>query len=102
LVGGVILGITMMIMRKFLPWQYAAMKKVRNEMGLTNVKLMIPFCRTLEELKKVLAEMALNGLVKAENNHEVYVMIEIPSNVILADQFAKLFESFSIGSNDLM
>lgn len=79
----------------------AAMKRVREEMGLTNVKLMIPFCRRIEEGEKVLQAMAENGLVRGENELEVYVMCEIPNNVILIDEFAKLFDGFSIGSNDL-
>jgi len=78
-----------------------AMLKVRNEMGLHNVKLMIPMCRTVEEGKKVIAEMEKNGLKRGENALEVYVMCEIPSNVILADQFSDIFDGFSIGSNDL-
>jgi pyruvate,water dikinase len=78
-----------------------AMLKVRDELGLTNVKAMIPFCRTLEEAKKVLAVMAGAGLKRGENGFEVYVMAEIPSNIILAEQFAELFDGFSIGSNDL-
>ncbi|MFA5995091.1 MAG: phosphoenolpyruvate synthase [Patescibacteria group bacterium] len=78
-----------------------AMKKVRNDMGLTNMKLMIPFCRTPEEGRKVIAEMATNGLVQGENGLEVYMMCEIPSNVILAEEFIKIFDGFSIGSNDL-
>lgn len=87
--------------RKGFALECEAMKKVRNEMGMTNVKLMIPFCRTVEEGEKVIAEMAKNGLTQKENGLEIYVMIEIPSNVLLADQFAKLFNGFSIGSNDL-
>jgi len=78
-----------------------AMLKVRNEFGLTNLKLMIPFCRTVKEGKQVLAEMEKNGLKRGENGLEVYVMCEIPANVILSDQFAEIFDGFSIGSNDL-
>lgn len=78
-----------------------AMKIVRNEMGLTNLKLMIPFCRTVEEGKKVQAEMRKNGLRRGENGLEIYVMCEIPSNVVLGEEFAKIFDGFSIGSNDL-
>ena len=78
-----------------------AILKVRNEFGLTNVKTMIPFCRTVEEGKKVLAEMEKNGLRRGENGLQVYVMCEIPSNVILGDQFSQIFDGFSIGSNDL-
>ena len=78
-----------------------AMKKVRDEMGLDNVKLMIPFCRTVEEGRRVLAEMEKHGLKRGVNKLEVYVMCEIPSNVILANEFADIFDGFSIGSNDL-
>ena len=79
----------------------AAMKRVRDEMGLTNVKLMIPFCRRVQEGVKVLEAMTVNGLRRGENGLEVYVMCEIPNNVIQIDAFAKLFDGFSIGSNDL-
>jgi len=78
-----------------------AMKAVREEMGLTNVVLMIPFCRTVDEGRAVLAEMAKYGLERGKNGLEVYVMCEIPSNVILADEFFQIFDGFSIGSNDL-
>jgi pyruvate,water dikinase len=79
----------------------AAIRKVRDEMGLINVKVMIPFCRTLEEGNKVIAVMKRFGLEQGENNLEVYVMAEIPNNVILAEEFAQIFDGFSIGSNDL-
>ncbi|MBP7777585.1 MAG: phosphoenolpyruvate synthase [Acidobacteria bacterium] len=78
-----------------------AVAKVREEMGLTNLKLMIPFCRTVEEGRRVQAEMATHGLRRGENGLELYVMCEIPSNVVLAEEFADIFDGFSIGSNDL-
>jgi pyruvate,water dikinase len=78
-----------------------AMKKVRDEMGLTNVKLMIPFCRTVKESRLVLEEMQKHGLARRQNGLEIYVMCEIPSNVISAAAFAEVFDGFSIGSNDL-
>lgn len=79
----------------------AAIKKIREEMMLDNIKVMIPFCRTVEEGQKVLETMARFGLKRKQHGLEVYVMAEIPSNIILADQFADLFDGFSIGSNDL-
>jgi len=78
-----------------------AMKRVREEMGLSNLIIMIPFCRRVSEAEKVLAEMAKNGLKRGENGLQVYIMCEIPNNVILVDEFSKLFDGFSIGSNDL-
>ena len=79
----------------------AALKRVRQAMGLTNLKLMVPFCRRLEEAKGVLAAMATQGLVRGDDGLEVYVMCEIPNNVLLIDEFSVLFDGFSIGSNDL-
>ena len=78
-----------------------ALKKVREEFGLVNMKIMIPFCRTVEEGKKVIAEMRKNGLVQGKNGLQVYMMCEIPSNVVLANEFSKVFDGFSIGTNDL-
>lgn len=78
-----------------------AMKRVRDEMGLTNLIIMIPFCRRVEEGEKVLTEMARHGLKRGQNGLEVYVMCEIPNNVLLVDEFSRLFDGFSIGSNDL-
>lgn len=87
--------------RKAFELECKAFEKVRGKMGLTNVKAMVPFCRDLDEAKKVLDIMASSGLKRGKDGFEVYVMIEIPSNVILAAEFAKLFDGFSIGSNDL-
>src|SRR5690606_16107618 len=79
----------------------AAVRRARNAMGLTNIKLMIPFCRRVEEGRKVLAAMADMGLKQGENDLAVYVMCEIPNNVIQIDAFSQLFDGISIGSNDL-
>ncbi|MFX1293451.1 MAG: phosphoenolpyruvate synthase [Promethearchaeota archaeon] len=90
--------------KEFIPafkLECKALKKVRDEMGLTNAKIMIPFCRTVEEGKRVIKIMNENGLVQGQNDLEIYVMAEIPSNIILADQFSEVFDGFSIGSNDL-
>jgi pyruvate, water dikinase len=78
-----------------------ALKRVREEMGLDNVILMVPFCRTPEEGKAVIAEMAKHGLVQGHNGLQVYVMCELPSNVLMAAEFCEVFDGFSIGSNDL-
>jgi pyruvate,water dikinase len=79
----------------------AAMRRVRETMGFTNVKLMIPFCRRVEEAERVLEAMAKHGLKRGENGLEIYLMCEIPNNVVQIDAFAQLFDGFSIGSNDL-
>ncbi|WP_442755030.1 phosphoenolpyruvate synthase [Methylocystis sp. JAN1] len=79
----------------------AAMKRVRDDLGLTNVKLMIPFCRRVEEAEKVISLMRELGLERGRNGLEIYVMCEIPNNVMLIDEFSKYFDGFSIGSNDL-
>jgi pyruvate,water dikinase len=82
-------------------WECEALKKVRDEMGLTNIKIMIPFVRTPLEGKKVIEIMNAQGLVQGKNALEIYAMCEIPANVILADEFLKIFDGYSIGSNDL-
>jgi len=87
--------------REGFAFECRAMKRVRQDMGLTNLILMIPFCRRVGEAEKVLAEMTKNGLKRGENGLEVYVMCEIPNNVILIDEFSQFFDGFSIGSNDL-
>jgi len=78
-----------------------ALKKVRDEMGLTNIEIMVPFVRTVDEAKKVLALLAANGLKRGENGLRIIMMCEIPSNAILAEQFLEHFDGFSIGSNDM-
>ncbi|HEY8337716.1 MAG TPA: phosphoenolpyruvate synthase [Tardiphaga sp.] len=79
----------------------AALRRVREDMGLSNLRVMVPFCRTVAEGKRVIATMAANGLTRGEGGLEIYVMCEIPNNVIQIDAFAELFDGFSIGSNDL-
>ena len=97
-------GASRYISKRFEPafrLECKAVKRVRDEFGLTNLKVMIPFCRTLDEAKKVLSIMKSEGLERGRNGLEVYVMAEIPANIILADKFSELFDGFSIGSNDL-
>ena len=79
----------------------AALRRVRQEMGLVNLKIMIPFCRRVDEARQVIDIMAAQGLKRCENGLEIFVMCEIPNNVIQIDAFARLFDGFSIGSNDL-
>lgn len=79
----------------------AALARVRSEMGLTNVKVMIPFCRTVHEAERVIAAMAANGLRQGEDGLEIYAMCELPANVVIADEFLRVFDGYSIGSNDL-
>ncbi|STQ86589.1 pyruvate, water dikinase [Helicobacter muridarum] len=87
--------------RTAFEWECQALAMVRDDMGLTNMKIMIPFLRTPEEGKKVLEIMRRNGLESGKNGLEIYVMCELPVNIILADEFLKIFDGYSIGSNDL-
>ena len=87
--------------REAFEWECEALRRVRDEMGLTNIKIMLPFVRTPEEGKKVIDIMKTQGLVQGKNELEIYAMCEIPANVILADEFLKIFDGYSIGSNDL-
>jgi pyruvate,water dikinase len=79
----------------------AALLRARRDLGLTNIKVMIPFCRTVEEGRRVLAAMAAHGLKQGEDGLEVYAMCEVPSNAVMAEEFLRIFDGFSIGSNDL-
>ena len=87
--------------REAFEWECQALKRVRDDMGLENVKIMLPFVRTVLEGKKVIEIMNSQGLIQGKNNLEIYAMCEIPANVILADEFLKVFDGYSIGSNDL-
>jgi pyruvate,water dikinase len=87
--------------REAFEWECEALKRVRDDMGLSNVKVMLPFVRTPDEGRRAIAVMNEAGLVQGENALEIYAMCEIPSNVILADQFLEIFDGYSIGSNDL-
>jgi pyruvate,water dikinase len=87
--------------RKGFALECAALKRVRSDMGLTNVRVMIPFCRTVGEAKLVIAELAANGLEQGVDGLEIYAMCELPSNVVSADKFLEIFDGYSIGSNDL-
>ena len=88
-------------MQKDFALECAAMRRVREIMGLTNVKLMIPFCRRIAEAQSVIKAMAEQGLERGRNGLQIYVMCEIPNNVVQIDAFSKHFDGFSIGSNDL-
>jgi pyruvate,water dikinase len=87
--------------RECFELECAAMRKVRDELGLTNVELMVPFIRTVEEAKQVLSLLEANGLKRGQNGLRIVMMCELPSNAVLADAFLDLFDGFSIGSNDL-
>jgi pyruvate,water dikinase len=87
--------------RECFELECAAMRKVRDELGLTNVELMVPFVRTVGEAKEVLALLAQHGLSRGKNGLRIVMMCELPSNAILAEEFLELFDGFSIGSNDL-
>ncbi len=87
--------------KKAFGWECKAIKKVREEIGLTNVVVMVPFCRTVEELHKVTEVMNEYGLKRGDNGLELFLMAEIPSNIMMAEEFGKHIDGFSIGSNDL-